>query len=202
MSKNYMNFNAEGELITRDQAITDAIAEEAVLAVTSTVGLGDLVRVATEMTRVADGNAYAAGDVVSNNVVTTTLITLANVARANDVGGRIVGVRLATDKKSITPRFRVHFWRATGGTISGDNVAQVAVYADEAKKIGYIDLPALTTPAGTAGSNMSFIQDFTVRLPFLPVAGGRDIYAHLETRDVFTPASAEKFTLTVWCDQN
>jgi len=202
MSDHKFHFNPAGEVLTRDQAITDAIAAEAVLEVTATVGLGDLFRIATEFTRPNDMAPYSIGDVVSNSTGATTLITLANAGRAIDTGGYIVGVRLATNKKSIVPRFRVHFWRATGGTIAVDNVAQTATYADEAKKIGFVDLPALITPAGTAGSDMSFASDFTVRIPFLPVSGGRDIYAHLEVRDAYTPAALDTYLLTIWADQN
>jgi hypothetical protein len=183
-------------------AVVDAITDEVLLSVTAAVGLGDIARVATEVTRPSDTTAYTAGDAVNNSTSAPVVITLANVARANDTGGYIVGVRLSTDKKSIVPRLRVHFYRASNPNVPNDNAAMVSLYADESKKLGYVDLPAMITPADATNSTISFAQDYSVRIPFLPVSGGRAIYAALETRDAFTPASGEKFTLTVLVDQN
>lgn len=202
MAKRYPRINEDGEMLVRDQAITDAIAEEAVLDVTTTLLLGDLVRVSIEFTRPADLTGYTARDVVCNSTSAPALLVLANLARANDVGGYLVGLRLATDKKSITPRFRVHFYRATDPTLVNDNAVKKSLYVDEAKTGVYIDLPAMQTSFDATNSDMSFAQDMTIRVPFIPGSGGKDIYAQLETLDSFVPASAQKFTLTAWADQN
>jgi hypothetical protein len=161
---------------------------------------GAIVNVSTEITRPADTTAYAANDVVSNNTTTTTLGTLTNCARVNAGSGYIVGARLATDKKSITPRFRVHLFNASNPTVAADNVAHKSVYADLSKRIGTFDLAAMATD--TTNSDVSAATDWTLRIPFVCAAASRDIFFFLETLDAFTPASGEKFTLVLLIDQN
>lgn len=164
---------------------------------------GGIVTVSTEMTRVADVNAYAANDVVSNNVTTTTIQQIAGCARVNGGSGYIVGIRLLTDKKSITPQIRVHLLNSlTSVVVAGDNVAYKAVYADILKRIGSYDLAAMSTAADATNSDYSGISDFTMRIPFNCAAGDTKIYFILETLSIFTPASAQKFTLELRIDQN
>lgn len=152
---------------------------------------------ATELTRPANTTAYTAGDVVSNDAATTTLLSFASFARVNAGSGYIVGARLATDKKSITPRFRVHLYNASNPTVAADNAAHKTLYADLGKRIGSFDLPAMTTPVNTTDSTESITQDMTLRIPFFAAAATRTIYALLETLDDFSPANAQKFTLTL-----
>lgn len=164
--------------------------------------IGGLTRVDVEMTRPSNTDAYAAGDVVSNNTSTTTLIDLANLVRANGASAYIVRVSLSTDKKSITPRFRVHFYNASDPTVAADNAAYKNLYADIAKYLGFVDLPAMTTGTDTTNSTMSVAANSTVRLPIIAGGSTRSVYALLEALDVFTPASAQKFTLGVMVDNN
>jgi len=70
---------------------------------------GNLVTVQTEFTRPANTTAYLANYVVSNSTSATTMIVLSNVLRKVGGTGYITSIRLTTDKKSITPRFRIHF---------------------------------------------------------------------------------------------
>lgn len=157
--------------------------------------------VSATFTRPADTTAYTAGDAVSNSTSATTAMTLTSAARKTGGSGYIVGIRLSTNLKSITPRFRVHFWNASNPTMSADNAAFQAKYADESKRIAMLDLTAMTTPADTTNSDMSRSADYTIRIPF--VAGSSaDIYATLETLDAFTPANGQGFTLTVVVDQD
>jgi hypothetical protein len=41
-----------------------------------------------------------------------------------------------------------------------------------------------------------------VRLAFVCASASRDLYGMLETRDAFTPASGQKFTVELTLDQN
>lgn len=155
-----------------------------------------LISVAVEFTRPADTTAYTAGDVVSDSTSATTMQAIANAARISGGGGFIVGARLVTDKKSITPRIRAHVFNTNGATIAADNVAYKTLYADEGKKVGRIDLPAMTTPTDTTNSTISLAEDFTIRVPYVCTA--TSLYFVLEALDGFTPANGEKFTLTVY----
>lgn len=163
---------------------------------------GNMSIVATEMTRVADTAAYAANDTVSTSTSATTLMTFTNVLRVNQGTAYITGVRIATDKKSITPRLRLHLSTTSGITVAADNALTKGVYADESVRLGYIDLPALSTPIDTTNSDFSRAFDMTIRHPIQAAAATRTVYGYLETLDAFTPASGQKITVTIFSDNN
>jgi len=163
---------------------------------------GKLIKTEAEFTRPLDAAQYAIGDVVSNSTVATTPMDFADAGRTTGGSGYITGARLSTDKKSITPRFRVHLFNANNPTLAVDNAVYKEVYADHAKRTGYFDLPAMTTATDTANSDLSRSFDFTLRVPYVTAAGDQSIFAVLETLDVFIPASGEKFTLSLFFDQN
>lgn len=163
--------------------------------------VGNLVMVATEFTRPNDSSpTYTANDVVSDSTSATTMQALANAARSSGGSGYIVGIRISTDKKSITPRIRVHFYNTTGATLSVDNANWQDKYADASKRVAYYDMPAMTTGADTSNSDMSRSVDMTMRIPF--VAAATSLYYVLETLDAFTQAALQKFTVTIFVDQN
>ena len=100
---------------------------------------GNGAMISTAFTRPADTTAYAAGDAVGDSTSALTMQALANATRVSGGSGYIVGIRITTDKKSITPRLRVHFWNTNGATLSNDNAAYQSRYADSSKKVGYWD---------------------------------------------------------------
>lgn len=169
--------------------------------VTQPVG-GAISRLTGTFTRPADATAYAANDVVSNNATTTTPITLSGAVRANAGTGYIVGCRVATNLKGITPRMRVHVFNANNPTVAADNAANKSVYADIAKRVGTFDLAAMTTGADATNSDMSAATDWTLRIPFKAAAGDTALYVYLETLDAFTPANGQAFTVELLIDQN
>lgn len=169
--------------------------------VTQPVG-GAIVRVTGTFTRPADTTAYAANDVVSNSTSSSTLITLSSALRANAGTGYIVGCRVATNLKSITPRIRVHVFNASAPTVSADNAAYQAKYADISKRVGTFDLAAMATGADTTNSDMSAATDFTLRIPVKAAAADTALYVLLETLDAFTPANGQAFTVELLIDQN
>jgi hypothetical protein len=163
---------------------------------------GNLITVATEFTRPADTTAYTAGDVVSNNATTTTPINLASIFRVAAGSGYITMIRVSTDKKSITPRLRLHFFNAADATLAGDNLPFKELYAEGAKRLGYWDMPSMSTAADSTNSDMSRTLDMSVRMPVKAGAASQSLYVVLEALDAFTPATAEKFTVTVALDNN
>lgn len=191
-----------GRLQRIAQRLTTVIAGIPLLAGEAHVGEigGNLVSVATEFTRPADTTAYAANDVVSDSTSSTTMQALANAARVSGGSGYIVGIKVSTDKKSITPRLRVHFFGTNGATIAADNVAYKEVYADGSKRLFYYDMPAMTTAADTTNSDMSRSVDTSMRIPY--ICNATSLYYVLETLDAFTPASGQKITVTTFLDRN
>jgi len=163
---------------------------------------GAIVRVTGTFTRPADTTAYAANDIVSNSTGGSTLVTLSNALRVNAGTGYIVGCRVATNKKSITPRIRVHVYNASNPTVSVDNAAAQFKYADISKRVGSFDLPAMSTGADTTNSDMSAATDWTLRIPTKAAASDTALYVLLETLDAYTPASGDSYTVELLIDQN
>lgn len=169
---------------------------------------GSIVTLVGTFTRPANTTAYTANDVVSNSTSATTLIVITNAARVVGGSGYIVGARLTTDLKSITPRVRLHVYNASTPTIAVDNAAMQLRYTDSSKRIRSVDMPALSTPIDATNSTQSeaSLPDPTngnpPRIPFICASGDRNLYILLETLDAFTPASGQGFTLTVDIDQN
>lgn len=161
---------------------------------------GNLLSISTEFTRPSDTTGYSIGDVVSDSTSATTMQALANAARVSGGSGYIVGIRIATDKKSITPRLRIHFYNTTGATLSADNAQWQDKYADNSKRVAYYDMPPMITGADTTNSDMSRAVDMAMRIPY--VCAATSLYFVLEALDAFTPASGEKFTVTVFVDRN
>lgn len=166
----------------------------------SVVG-GKIVVASATFTRQANTTAYAANQVVSNSAAGTVMMALA-VGRVNGGSGYITGIRVSTNLKSITPRLRVHLFNDNTATVSADLAAWQEKYADIAKRIFPYDMPAMATGADTTNSDMSRATDSTMRIPFVCGGATQNIYAVFETLDIFTPSSAEQFTLTLSADQN
>jgi len=162
-----------------------------------TVVGGIKVPVTVELTRPGNTDAYGANDVVSNSVSASTLMEFANLARVAGGSGYVVGARLSTDKKSITPRIRVHLFNASNPTVSVDNANYQEKYADVGKRLGFFDLPAMATAADTSNSDMSRAIDMGLRVPFVCADATKSVFALLETLDAFTPANGQKFSLSL-----
>ena len=158
------------------------------------------VAVAT-LTRPADTIAYAAGDLVANNVTAASVVPLAlQVARIDGGTGLVRRVRLSTSRTGLagTEMFRVHLFRndpATGaGIANGDNGA-FSVNGVAAIHLGHADVTldrvfrdgAKGIAAPAVGSDMLFDA----------AAGSRFVYALIEARNAYVPASGETFTLAL-----
>lgn len=181
--------------MTNPQPVTPAATESHL----GEVG-GNLAMISTAFTRPADTTAYTAGDVVGDSTSALTMQALANAARVSGGSGYVTGVKITTDKKSITPRLRLHLFNTNGATLSNDNAAMQTRYADASKRVGYVDLPAMTTGTDSTNSTESFTQDLTLRLPYTCAA--TSLYYVLEALDAFTPASGQAITVSVFCDRN
>jgi len=154
-----------------------------------------------EITRATpDATAYSANDAVL--AAAGGLSEIANVARIAGGSGYITQIRVSTNKKSITPRLRLHFFNASNPTVSADNLPWQDKYADAGKRITYIDMPALITAADTTNSDMSRTMDATVRIPFQCANGQTSLWVGIETLDAFTPDAAQKFTIKLNTELN
>ena len=162
---------------------------------------GESAVVVGTLTRPADTVAYAVGDLVANSTTAGSVaaITLA-AARVNGGTGLIRRVRLSTNRTGLTGTelFRVHLFRndpALGsGIASGDN-GVFSVNGVNAIHLGHADVvldrvfrdgaKGIATPA--VGSDILFDAG--------PATTG--IFALIEARGAYTPASGETFTVAL-----
>lgn len=184
------------------QVGADGVASDVSAASPLPAVIGNTIVVSSEFTRPADTTAYGISDAVNNSTSAPTLLTIAGVARINGYGGIICGIRISTNLKSIVPAFRVHLFNVSNPTLSADNAAWKELYADAGKRVGYYDMPAMNTAVDAANSDTSRSVDFNVRLPFMCAASDRSLYIALETLTAFTPASGQKFTVTLHVAQD
>lgn len=145
--------------------------------------------------RPANSTPYVLGDLVANSTTagSVTPLSLA-AARVNAGTGCIRRVRLSTTKTGLAGSdvFRVHFFSTTPTVDNGDNGA-FAVNGRASGHLGYVDVVldrvfndgacGIGVPA--SGSEITF------------VAGGgvTTIFALIEVRGAYTPASGETFVV-------
>ena len=141
--------------------------------------------------RPADTTAYASGDLVANSTTVGTVqpLTLTNAARVTDGSGRIERIRLYKSGAGLTgAAFRVHIFASVPVVTNGDNGAFATSTA------GYVGAFDVTMDrAFTDGA-------FGVALPVLGnsvqfKASGTMLYALIEARGAYAPASGETFTV-------
>ena len=142
--------------------------------------------------RPADTTAYAVGDLVANTTVAAGVAPMQIQAmRVAGGGGILRRLRLRKSSAVLTnAQFRVHLFAALPtGFANGDNGAFSC--AGAADYIGRADITidqAFTD--GACGSTDFLFTDLNIRLP-----AGQLVYAVIEARAAYTPASSETFAL-------
>jgi hypothetical protein len=122
------------------------------------------------------------------------LFRLQNIARVAGGSGYIVKARLTTDQKAETWQCRIHLFNTPVAAIL-DNSLYTFLWANRQYRVGYIDLPALSTEdsSGSTGANALAVPTTSsamLPLKFICGAGDADLYFMVETKGVFTPGSA------------
>lgn len=145
----------------------------------------------SSVTRPADTTAYASGDLVANSTTAGSVVPLsfANFARAG-AHSKIRRVRIDASKADVTnAQFRVHFYSTSPTVANGDNGAWSSTQS------GYLGYIAVTVDQlfsnGASGFATGEINGKVTTL-----------YALIEARAAYTPASAETLTVTVEVEQN
>lgn len=144
--------------------------------------------------RPADITQYASGDLVADNVTagSVTSLTLSFGEEGGKSQTAISRVILAKTNTSLASAdFRVHMYTADPTLTNGDNAAWLS--DGVATYLGAADVTidkAFSDGASGVGSPVNLVD-----IPAILTKG--KIYALLEARGAYTPASAETFTLTV-----
>lgn len=152
--------------------------------------------VAASFTRPSDTTAYASGDLVANSTTAASVVAIPLVVARN--AGTVALLRRIRLKKSgavlTNAAFRVHFYStnpvATAPT-NGDNGAWVTINA------GYLgSLDVTLDKAFIDAAQGTGVPSVNAEIPLVGDADGT-VYALMEARAAYVPASAEVFTLTV-----
>ncbi len=187
-------------LATEDLAALSAPALAAGEAHVGKVG-GESAVVTGTLTRPADTLVYAVGDLVANSTAAGSVLPIALLAaRINAGTGLIRRVRLSTTHLALagTEVFRVHLFRndptASAGVANGDNGA-FSVNGLAAIHFGHADVTLdRVFRDGSKGVAVPMVGSDML---FDAAAGSRAIYALIEARSAYTPASAETFTVAL-----
>lgn len=152
---------------------------------------------AATFTRPADTTAYASGDLVANSTtagsVTPLQLTAARVAAGSFLINR---VRLRKSGTGTTgASFRVHLFNAAPTVANGDN--GVLSMTGSASYIGRVDLDLSASSPFSDGAAAQADANMLVAL-----ASGQSIWALIEARGAYTPASGETFQVLAEVAQN
>ena len=156
-------------------------------------------RAAVTIARPDNTTGYTAGDVIGiadSGTPANAGSAIHTLSSIGPAGGFILvqSVRLMIGLSSVTSgmaAFRLHLYTASPTAIL-DNAAFDLVSGDVGKYAGFIDLP---TPADF-GSILMTQADYPGTLIKL-AAGSSTLYAELETKGTFTPASGTLYDLRV-----
>lgn len=146
---------------------------------------------ATAITRPADTNVYALGDLLANNVTAGSVVfQTGSIASANDVVTSVIRMRLKKSGTTVTnATFRIHLYNAAPTPANGDNGAW------STNQSGYQGSFDVTIDkAFTDGAEGIGIPQIGPNVAVQPVSGAQTIYYVIEVRAAYTPASAEVFT--------
>lgn len=160
---------------------------------------GTSYRSVVAITRPSNTTAYTAGDVIGVADATTpanagsAIHTLASVGPS---GGYVIiqSVELAignTSAPSGMSSFRLHFYTASPTAIL-DNAAFDLASGEVSAYVGFVELPS----PQDLGSTLYTQTDYTGRLIKL-ADSSTSLFAELETRGAYTPASGTLYTLRV-----
>jgi hypothetical protein len=146
------------------------------------------------ITRPADTTAYASGDLVANSTTagSVTPFSFTNAVRFPGGSVRVERCRIQKSGTSTTnAAFRVHIYSGTPASIAnGDNGAW------STSIVGYVGAFDVTLDrAFTNGAEGAGLTLTSTPMTCKTVGSAITLYALIEARGAYTPASAETFTI-------
>ena len=151
------------------------------------------------ITRPADTTAYASGDLVANSTTAGSVVPLSVPAgRSRNQRGIIRRVRLIKSGAGVTnAAFRVHFFRVAPVVTNGDNGVFLPTALASYGYLGAFDVTVdVAGGSGAVGVGLARTGAGSAMI-FKPADGSRNLFALIEARGVYTPASAETFKIEV-----
>lgn len=159
---------------------------------------GDIVTPSANFTRPADTTAYASGDLVANSTTAASVVALSwTVGSPDSRKGFVRRVRMYSDDSDTTnASFRVHFYSAnpvSAAPTNGDNGA-LAVQVSNASYLGSVDV-TLDRTINTSDAWGIGVPGAGAEISYDLGATGYTLYALIEARAAYTPASGEVITV-------
>lgn len=143
--------------------------------------------------RPADVTAYAVGDIIANSV-TAGSVVIPSVVCSRLTGTSFVIHRACIRKTGVSvtnASFRIHLFTALPTVVSGDNAA--ISMSGSASYLGSIDVTLNQVfTDGATGCSDNNLRSINVDIP-----NSSTVYMLLEARGVYTPVSAEGFTISL-----
>lgn len=147
-----------------------------------------------DLTRTADTNAYAAGDVAGAATGSTAALTFAGIGPAAGGSVIITTARFTNDISAVPSGMtshRLRLYSVTPPSALGDNAAWDMPSGDRASNRGYIDLGTLVDLGSTLEVETVQINKHVV------VPAGGALFAYLVTNGAYTPASGSVFKIVL-----
>lgn len=155
-------------------------------------------RFIAELTRPADTDTYAAGDIVANSATVPVVNVLTKAALANGRGG-VIGSLLLVDSNKAATAGDFELWLFNAAyTATNDNAAFAPTDAELETVEAVISLPgsgSIIGHAGAAAAGNRIYQINDVDKEFRCAASSNNLWWALVVRNAYVPVSAEKFTL-------
>lgn len=147
------------------------------------------------ITRPADTTPYVSGDLVANSTTAGSVVPLAfAAARAVGGAGSIRRLRLSTNKTGLagTEVFRVHLFKNSPTVANGDN----GVFSvNGVASLGVGEFDVTLDRIYNDGSKGIAVPRVGPEVIFDAGAATQNIFALLEARGAYTPASGEIFSI-------
>lgn len=153
-------------------------------------------------TRPSDTTQYAAADVVGP-VTTPANMTFSSVVRGAGWGGTIRSASLhKTDNDLTAATFDLYLFDSAPAAIA-DNSEWVPTDDEMLACIGFVAFAAASGKVLGAGSATgNFWHSNALCIPFACASSALALYGVLVARDTYTPASAEKFAITLGIERD
>lgn len=159
-----------------------------------------LTKSTAEFTRPADATAYAIGDIMSNSTTQADVLPLTFTKVHSQKGGTgvIRALQIVTEMPTVLGAMRLHLYNAPPAGIA-DNAPNTLLYADISKRIGIIDIAALTTGGTGSTGSIAYVEAYR---QFTCVDGSTTIYGVLEARAAITPVASKKISITLFTESH
>jgi len=189
------NSNANG------QATMAASSPVVIASNQSQVPVDTIVTPSNSFTRPANTTAYASGQLVANSVTAGSVVPLSwTAARVSGGNFYIRRVRMTLSSKSVTlTSFRIHFYTVTPTIANGDGAAWSTTLANYVCKM---DVPVASWEAGTDVSIGFGLPTSGDGNECNVVASTQTLFALVEARAAYVPASGETVTVIPEIHQN